>query len=92
MLNRSQPSLNQNKLGNRNQRHLNLRRNRFGNQKLIFQSQDKLGNKKHPSLNQNKSGNLKLIYQNETFKIIQGFIKGMFQPDKFGWSRNKVLL
>ncbi|MFS7968646.1 putative transcription factor C2H2 family [Helianthus anomalus] len=60
-------------------------RNRFGNQGLIYQNQNNLGNQKHLSLNQNKFGNQKLICQNETFKMIQGFIKGMFQQDKFWW-------
>ncbi|MFS7948255.1 hypothetical protein Hanom_Chr06g00557821 [Helianthus anomalus] len=77
MRNRSCLSLSQNKLGNH--RHPNLSHNRFGNQKLIFQ-------------NQNKSGNQNLICQNETFKMIQDFIKRIFQEDKFGWSRNKRLL
>ncbi|MFS7995518.1 hypothetical protein Hanom_Chr12g01118821 [Helianthus anomalus] len=67
---RYQPSLSQNKLGRK--RHPNLSQNRFGNRRLIHQSQ-------------NKSGNQKLICQNETFKIIQDFIKGMFRKDKFGW-------
>ncbi|MFS7944690.1 hypothetical protein Hanom_Chr06g00515181 [Helianthus anomalus] len=86
----SQPSLKQNRLGS--QRHPKLSLNRFGNKKLIFQSQNKVGKQKHPSLNQNKARNLKLICQNEMFKIIQDFIKVMFQKDKFGWQRNKWLM
>ncbi|MFS7996715.1 hypothetical protein Hanom_Chr12g01133071 [Helianthus anomalus] len=56
-----------NKLGIRNQRNPILRLNRFGNEKLMFQSQTKLGSREHVSLNQTKSGNLKMICQNETF-------------------------
>ncbi|MFS7964055.1 hypothetical protein Hanom_Chr08g00745641 [Helianthus anomalus] len=92
LLNRSQPSLNHNKLKNPNQGHPTLRLNRFGNKRLRVQKQSKIGNLKLPSLNQTKSGNLKMICQKETFKMIQDFIKIMFQIDKFRLSTNKRLL